>query len=394
MTSATITEDVPTSSSSSATESELIKLKRSFNDVTSTFNLQGKTLAQLNTSAYKKEVLAEALITVIDIYQNTINLIEKDNNPQDVVERIANKVQNAIAKMVPELVANVLKKDENTTTKEENIQDREKHVIILENKDDTEEKYDDSTWTQVVKRSISKKLKNIPVQKSVVTKSGQGCLFFPTKDDQAQAHSILQDEFKVSSSTNKVKLLLPKLKVSKIDESYKKEDNEILKADILNKNPYLRAFSSDTNVFEVIIIDEKQHFCILKVSPSIREAIMKRGSIFINMESHTVKDQVHVIQCFRCQEHGHKKGENECKLKNDTKNICLYCSGDHESRNCGFKKDASHWNCSNCAHSKNPKYKMNSKGHTTTSSQCPYVIQQTKAIISRTQGLELKNFSL
>lgn len=393
MASVTGTVEVPSSINDSTNGNELMRLKSSFNDVTTTFNLKGKNLDQLKSSAYKKETLAEALITVIDICQNTINLLDKENNPQDFVEQIANKVQNALAKMVPELVANVLKKDENTAPKE-SIQDREKHVIILEDKNDSENKYDESTWSQVVKSNISKKLKNVPVQKSVVTKSGQGCIFFPTKDDQAQAHSILQDEFKVSSSTNKVKLLLPKLKVFKIDESYKKEDKEILKADILEKNPYISALSSDTNVFEVIIIDEKQHFCILKVSPIIREAIMKRGSIFINMESHTVKDNIHVIQCFCCQEHGHKKGDNECKHKNDGKNTCLYCSGDHESRNCRFKKDCSQWNCSNCANSKNPQYKMNSKGHTTTSSQCPFVIQQSKAIISRTQGLELKNFSL
>ena len=374
---------------------ELIKLKKTFNNVTTAFNLQGKTLTQLNTSAYKKEVLAEALITVVDVCQNALNLLDKKNNPQDVVNQIANKVQNAISKMVPQLVADVLKKDENTVTKE-NIQEKEKekHVIILENKEDAESKYDKNTWSQVVKSTISNKLKNVPVQKSVVTKSGQGCIFFPTKDDQAQAQSILQDDFKVSSSTNKVKFLLPKLKVFKIDETYKKEDKEVLKADILKKNPYIGDFNLDQYVFEVIIIDEKQNYCILKVSPEIREAIKKRGSIFINMESHMVKDQVHVIQCFCCQEHGHKKGENECKLKNAGKNICLYCSGDHESRNCEFKKDSSHWNCSNCANSNNPHYKTNSKGHTTTSPYCPFVIQQTKSIINRTQGLDSKNFSL
>ena len=372
---------------------ELTKLKQTFNDVTTTLNLQGKTPTQLNSSTYKKEVLAEALITVVDVCQNALNLLDRKNNPQDVVDQIANKVQNVIAKMVPELVADVLKKDVNTVTKE-NIQEKEKHVIILENNEDSESKYDKNTWSQVVKSNISNKLKNVPVQKSVVTKSGQGCIFFPTKDDQAHAQSILQDDFKVSSSTNKVKFLLPKLKVFKIGEHYKKEDKELLKADILKKNPYIGAFNSDQYVFEVIIIDEKQHYCILKVSPEIREAIKMRGSIFIDMESHMVKDQVHVIQCFCCQEHGHKKGENECKLKNAGKNICLYCSGDHESRNCEFKKDSSHWNCSNCAKSNNHQYKTNSKGHTTTSPHCPFVIQQTKSIINRTQGLELKNFSL
>ena len=122
---------------------ELTKLKQTFNDVTTTFNLQGKTLTQLNSSTYKKEVLAEALITVVDVCQNALNLLDKKNNPQDVVNQIANEVQNVISKMVPQLVADVLKKDENTVTKE-NIQEneKEKHVIILENKEDTESKYD------------------------------------------------------------------------------------------------------------------------------------------------------------------------------------------------------------------------------------------------------------
>ena len=208
MASVTGTVEVPSSINDSTNGNELMRLKSSFNDVTTTFNLKGKSLDQLKGSSYKKETLAEALITVIDICQNTINLLDKENNPQGFVDQIASKVQNALAKMVPELVANVLKKDENTAPKE-SIQDREKHVIILEDKNDSENKYDESTWSQVVKSNISKKLKNVPVQKSVVTKSGQGCIFFPTKDDQAQAHSILQDEFKVSSSKNKVKLLLP-----------------------------------------------------------------------------------------------------------------------------------------------------------------------------------------
>ena len=89
---------------------ELTKLKQAFSDVTTTFNLQGKTLTQLNSSAYKKDVLAEALITVVDICQNALKLLEKKNNPQDVVDQITNKVQNALEKMVPELIADVLKK--------------------------------------------------------------------------------------------------------------------------------------------------------------------------------------------------------------------------------------------------------------------------------------------
>ena len=107
MASVTGTVEVPSSISGTTNGNELMRLKISFNDVTTTFNLKGKNLDQLKSSAYKKETLAEALITVIDICQNTINLLDMENNPQVFVEQIANKVQNALAKMVPELVANV-----------------------------------------------------------------------------------------------------------------------------------------------------------------------------------------------------------------------------------------------------------------------------------------------
>ena len=33
------------------------------------------------------------------------------------------------------------------------------------------------------------------------------------------------------------------------------------------------------------------------------------------MESHTVKDNIHVIQCFCCQEHGHKKVITNVNIK-------------------------------------------------------------------------------
>ena len=111
-------------------------------------------------------------------------------------------------------------------------------------------------------------------------------------------------------STKKKKTLLPKLKIQKIDVAYKKEDKEILKMVILEKNSYIKALVQDGHHFEIMIIDEKYNYGIAKVSPEIREAIMNRGKIYIDMQSHDVRDQIHVIQCFRCQEHGHKNGDD------------------------------------------------------------------------------------
>ena len=291
------------------------------------------------------------------------------------------------------LVADVLNVGSNNVSKP--VQNEERHAILLENKGDEDgesEAYDQQSWVNVVKSSISGKLKHVPVKRSLVTKSGQGCIIFPTKGDQEQAEALLKDDFNVSVSTKKSKPLLPKIKVFKVDECYTKDDKEVLKMAILEKNPYINALVSDNHTFEVLIIDEKYHYCIIKVSPTLRDAIIKRGSLFIDMESHNVKDHVHVIQCFSCQDHGHKKGDAECPHKGTNKSICLYCGGEHESKTCPHKKDRSKWNCINCMRSSNREIRQNAKGHTSTSSLCPILIQQAKSIINRTQGIEVKNF--
>ena len=98
---------------------------------------------------------------------------------------------------------------------------------------------DENTWSKVVKSSLHGKLKSIPIQKTLVTKAGQGCLFFPSKDDQVKAKSVLEQDFKLSLSTKKKKTLLPKLKIKKISDVYKKEDKEVLKLVIMEKNSYI-----------------------------------------------------------------------------------------------------------------------------------------------------------
>ena len=235
-------------------------------------------------------------------------------------------------------------------------------------------------------------MKNIPVQKSLVTKSGQGCLIFPTKQDQEQAQSVLEEEYKLSLSTKKQQTLLPKLKVFKINSAYTRDDKEVLKLAILEKNSYIKAYMQDGHHFEVLIVDAKYNYCVLKLSPVIRDAIMTRGKLYIDMEAHDVRDQFHIIQCYRCQEHGHKQGDQSCKLKDSNVSVCLYCSGNHESKQCPDKRDTTKWKCSNCANSSNPEHQRNCEGHTTTSSHCPFVKQQTQSLIRRTQGLDVKNY--
>ena len=211
-------------------DGEYSKLKRSFNDIADTFNLDvmdGKTMPQILAlgSQFKRDILIEAVIKLKELCEKTFGMYErKINSPQsNVVSDIVEKVKNAMTEMVPSLVTSALKaRSGNNTSNNVLSDDDEKHVIVIEDKQDKEKKCINESWSQVVKSSVSNKLENIPVQKSLVTKSGQGCLFFPTQGDQEQARSVLQSDFNVSLSTQKKRMLLPKLKVLRIDPSYKK----------------------------------------------------------------------------------------------------------------------------------------------------------------------------
>ena len=382
-------------------EDEYCKLKRSFKDIVETFNLNlmdGKTSPQILAlgSQFKREILVEAVLKLKNLCEKTFGMYENNVNstPSTVVSDIVDKVKNAMTEMVPALVTNALKERnvDNDVSKSGVVGDDKKHVMVVEDKQNKENRYDNESWSKVVKSSLSTKLKNIPVEKSLVTKSGKGCLFFPTQSDQEKAKSVLESEYTVSLSTENKRMLLPKLKVSRIGPSYKKEDKEVLKMAIIKKNANIASYVDDNHIFEVIIIDEIKHYAVLKVSPEIRNTIIGKGSVFLDMESLEVKDHFHAVQCFSCQEYGHKKGDDACKHKGTENVTCLYCGENHQSRSCTVKKDSSKFKCSNCFNSKNVHHRQNAIGHTTTSRSCPFSVQQVKSLINRTQGLNEKNY--
>ena len=367
-------------------------LKQSFKDIMTTYSLNGKTAKQLvDNSTYKRDLMAEALVAMADICSKALDMCNPNQDAPSILEDVVSKVKNAIVDIVPSIVREVMESNNLVKSVEAPIVDESKHVILVQDKNDSQQKFNNKSWADVAS-ALNTKLKHIPVQKSLVTKEGQGCLIFPSKDDQEKAQAALQDEFKVSLTTSKKKPLLPKLKVLRINSSYKKEDKDVLKLAIVSKNSYIDALQKDGHTFEVLIIDDRNHYCVIKMSPSIRDAIMKRGTLYIDMESHEVKDHFHLTQCFKCQEYGHKKGESACTLKDSTNVVCLYCGENHESKGCPNKHDSSKWKCNNCAKSSNVHYQKNCKGHTTTSRDCPFVIQQTKALINRTDGMDAKNF--
>ena len=91
----------------------------------------------------------------------------------------------------------------------------------------------------------------------------------------------------------------------------------IFKADILRKNSSLSTVleGNSESSLDVIYIDEKFKYAILKSSSNIHQTLMKSKRIYLGMESHHVSEQLHVLQCFRCQGFEHKQDFRLCPLK-------------------------------------------------------------------------------
>ena len=262
--------------------------------------------------------------------------------------------------------------------------DKEKHVIIL-NEKDSDAKFDQTTWATVVKGTLNDQLKSIPVDKSLLNKSGKGCLFFPNKQAQNEAKAILEPLFDVTVDSRLKKSVMPKIKVFDIDTEVYSDKAELKRA-IIEKNPNINSVIEKDNDLEIILINKTFNFAILKVTPSIRRILINNGKLFLGMHSLKVRDHFQPLQCYACQQYGHKQGSPECKHYRKTSHTCLYCAGNHMSRNCDVKQDKQKHRCANCCESDVEMYKNNAS-HKSTSFRCPFAIKEVNALIKRTTGL-------
>lgn len=280
--------------------------------------------------------------------------------------------------------------------------DHTKHTLVIKPKTSSSV-FDKSSWNTSLKTSFADKLKEIPVSKSTLTKDGTGIIMFPDADSMKKAEEAISKEPEMSQSyTIKADLkeraiLYPKMKLLDINSTvYKKDDKDTLLKSILNKNSNINNLVKSENcVLEVIYIEEDQDTgygsAIIKVDPKIRDLIIKnKRTVYLDMSSIHVKDQVHLIQCFACQKFSHKKGSKYCEIGED--NVCLYCAKNHRSKDCQSKRDPTKHKCSNCSKSKIQSIRSKAVGHTTTSKACPIVQREVETLVNRTAGLDPKNF--
>ena len=270
-----------------------------------------------------------------------------------------------------------------------------KHTLIITPTNVPDNKFTKSSWADTVKENLPSKLDKVPVNKSVLTHNGVGYMTFPDEKSRDTAKHLLQDEFIVESGNKAVQTIFPKLKINGIDSrKYKKADTATLKDAILMKNPAVHDLVINQNkLFEILFIEEKDTnwgFAVAKVDPLIRQLIKNNGNkIFIDLSSCSVSDRLHLVQCYTCQEFGHKKDSPHCKSKD--KSVCLYCAKNHQSKNCPNKKSKEDHCCSNCTKSSNAAIKSNAQGHTSTSKTCPIVQNEARVLINKTMGMNIAN---
>ena len=373
------------------TNSEELKLlKQTLNDIVKPYKGKSKQRVVETGSTFKREFLIETVFELKDVAEGLLCIVDDllGNNNVTMFNQINDKLDKIINDSLPAIPEAVVSTLKPVAVPEMTQKTDMKHAIFIENED--EERFSERKWNEVVQYKINDKLKNIPVAKAAINKSGQGYLLLPDEEAQKKAEIALQDDFKLTVSSRKQKKLLPKMKIYDV-ATYDREDKALLKQAILEKNYVINELVRMGKTLDIVFIDVKKETAVIRVSPEIRHELLKYGTIFLGMQCHNVKDNLHVIQCFSCQQYGHKQGSEHCKNGNGV-NVCLYCAGEHRSKDCNVKYDSSHHKCFNCFKSKNPFYRDAASGHTTTSYNCPIVKKELYALASRTEGIDAKKF--
>ena len=364
-------------------------------------------------STITKFVLADALFGLKNALESLLKSSEKVITSCDVVPLVEtdkfiqkSELKDMLTQLLPEVInASVLKKYDVQdpalpTIVEEQVEEqpvmKEKHVIVIHGENDQDNTFSgfgENKWNEVVRKNVSTKLKGISVEKSLRTKDGKGCIFLPDAQTMVKVKTVLEKEYNVEASSKKAQknLLYPKMRIYDIDTAmYPKGSDTALYNDILLKNPLIKdALAANSESFlEVVLIQESSKFAILKMCSDIRSLIVKNGyKLFLDLTAHTVKDHLHLMQCYACQKFGHKAGSSACSKKT----ACLYCaSPDHLSKECPVKNDKDQHTCVNCL--SHNLYKANAKGHTCTDYACPLVQKELHSIVNRTHGVSCKDF--
>ena len=121
----------------------------------------------------------------------------------------------------------------------------------------------------------------------------------------------------------------------------------------------------------------------LKVSPAIRTLILTKqnGYMYLCSVRRPVSDRLHLRQCYHCQLLGHMS--YNCPKKTE-RPVCLYCMGDHVSKECRVKYNTDKHSCAKCLSSKFDSDRNNSATHNSASLDCSVQVRELNRLASMT----------
>ena len=354
-------------------------------------------------STFKRELLAESVFNLKETLSVLIESVEKcgiTSTPTcDYVKK--DELKDMLVSLIP-MISESVKNQLNEPCSHQPVEiekvtspasEKRDHVIVVHGEvgNSNFDGFNDSQWNTVVKKKLSSKLKSIPIKNSLKTKDGKACLFVENEATMNEVREALKDDYNVETNKAKSNKIYPKLKMFDLDTSvYNENDTDKLKADILDKSMGIKCVYETSDIdtlFEVIFINTKFNYAILKMSEHMRDAIKKqKNRVYLDLTSHITKDNFHVTQCFKCQKFGHKSGSPHCSGIQ----VCLYCGGNHKSSECKVKDDTSKHSCSNCKMTS--EFAHQAHTHQSNSYQCPVYLKETETVIRKTAGISTDDF--
>ena len=331
----------------------------------------------IKTNTILQRNLERSERNIVEMHEKIDRLLDSSNNVKHIEDKLENMCQSTI---------NACSSQQLFSTPTPIIP--KKHAVIISPNESND--MSPTTWSSIA----SKKLSNVQINKLSVTKNGKCYIKFPDKENQEKAIKTLKDEFKVTSET-KVTGLTPKITLCDLDaDLYSTKDQEQLKNDILSKNPKIHNYVKDGKTFEILFIQETQstNRAIIKVDPEIlnylsnlKEVRKTNAVIFVQNSVCRYFNRFHILQCYQCQTFGHRRGASSCPLSSTNRNTCLYCSGNHPSKECNFKKQPDHFKCANCTRFQGDD--TQNTCHTTTDHACPFYQKQIEHVLKTTRGI-------
>ena len=213
--------------------------------------------------------------------------------------------------------------------------------------------------------------------------TGLIALGLPNSESKDKASEIISKsdlDYSLSMYTKS----LPKISVSQIpievldsNSNSLEDDRAAVKGAILAKCDVIADLYKDGHTFEVVYVKKHVQYVNagIKVSPLIRNWVIRRGHLFIGNSSCPVNDRIFIKQCFHCQKIGHVSKNCPAKTESAT---CLFCAESHRSAACTVKADKTKHTCSNCLVNDRTVGRSN---HTANSFDCEHIQKE----ISRLQ---------